>query len=62
MTRKFQYSVFPDDSVFAARCLNIEIASDGASEAAAVANLHEALEFDPGSSEFILNSVTTADT
>ena len=43
MVRKLDYEVFPDDGVFVARCLDVEVASDGATEQTAVANLQEAL-------------------
>lgn len=39
-----KYEVFPDDGVFVARCLDVEVASDGATADEAVANLQEALE------------------
>lgn len=44
MERNLNYVVFPEDGVFVARCLDIEVASDGATEQEAVANLQEALE------------------
>lgn len=44
MDRKLNYVVLPDDGVFVARCLNVEVASDGPTEQEAVANLQEALE------------------
>jgi predicted RNase H-like HicB family nuclease len=44
MERKLKYVVFEDDGAFVARCLDIEVASDGDFKEEAVANLHEALE------------------
>lgn len=44
MERKLKYVVFPDDDVFVARCLDVEVASDGVTGEEAVANLKEALE------------------
>jgi len=41
---KIKYEVYPEDGMFVARCLNIDVASDGASDAEAVANLREAIE------------------
>lgn len=62
MTQHFHYVVFQDEQAFVARCQNIEITSDGASEVEAVANLREALELYLGSSEFVLHSVPTPNT
>lgn len=44
MERKLNYVIFPEEGVFVARCLDVEVASDGATEEEAVANLREALE------------------
>lgn len=44
MERKLNYVIFPEEGVFVARCLDIEVASDGATEEEAIANLREALE------------------
>jgi predicted RNase H-like HicB family nuclease len=44
MERKLKYVVFHEDGAFVARCLDIEVASEGDTEAEAVANLQEALE------------------
>ena len=44
MERKLNYVVSPEDGVFVARCLDVEVASDGPTEKEAVANLQEALE------------------
>ena len=44
MERKLNYVIFPEEGVFVARCLDIEVASDGATEKEAIANLREALE------------------
>lgn len=41
---KIKYEVYPEDGVFVARCLDIDVASDGATDAEAVANLREAIE------------------
>jgi len=41
---KIKYEVYPEDGMFVARCLDIEVASDGATDAEAVANLREAIE------------------
>lgn len=41
--RQLHFVVFPDDGAFVARCLDVEVASDGPTEAEAVANLQEAL-------------------
>jgi predicted RNase H-like HicB family nuclease len=44
MERKLSYVVFQEDDAFVARCLDVEVASDGTSEQEAVDNLREALE------------------
>jgi len=44
MERNLKYVAFPEDGAFVARCLDVEVASEGDSEAEAVANLQEALE------------------
>lgn len=44
MERKLNYVVFPEEGGFVARCLDVEVASDGPTEQEAVANLKEALE------------------
>lgn len=41
---KIKYEVYPEDGMFVARCLDIDVASDGATDAEAVANLREAIE------------------
>ena len=41
---KIKYEVYPEDGIFIARCLDIEVASDGASETEALENLREAIE------------------
>lgn len=41
--RKLRYENFPEEDVFVARCLDVEVASDGHTDAEAVANLREAL-------------------
>ncbi|PKO86086.1 MAG: HicB family protein [Betaproteobacteria bacterium HGW-Betaproteobacteria-12] len=54
--RQLRYNIFPEEDVFVARCLEVEVASDGHTEAAAVANLREALAvyFDEPASSFSL--------
>lgn len=44
MERKLKYVVFEEDGAFVARCLDVEVASEGDTEQEAVANLQEALE------------------
>ncbi len=44
MERDLYYVVFPEENVFVARCLDVEVTTDGATEQAAVDNLREALE------------------
>lgn len=41
---KIQYEVYPDGDLFIARCLNIEVSSDGQTEEEALDNLREAIE------------------
>jgi len=41
---KIQYEVYQEDGLFIARCLNLDVASDGATDAEAVDNLREAIE------------------
>ncbi|MDP1613783.1 MAG: type II toxin-antitoxin system HicB family antitoxin [Sulfuritalea sp.] len=41
---RLHFVVSNGDDAFVARCLEVEVASDGSTEAAAVANLREALE------------------
>ncbi|WP_435751889.1 type II toxin-antitoxin system HicB family antitoxin [Thauera sp. AutoDN2] len=43
MEHELRYVVVPEDGVFVARCLDVEVASDGPTEHDAVANLREAL-------------------
>ena len=43
MTRNFTASVWQEDSWFVAQCLQLDVASQGESESAAIANLKEAL-------------------
>lgn len=54
MERKLNYVVLPEDGVFVARCLDVEVASDGPTEQEAVASLREALElyFDDSADTF----------
>ena len=44
MERKLKYVVVQEEDAFVARCLDVEVASDGATEEEAVAALKEALE------------------
>lgn len=44
MECKLKYVVFSEDGIFVARCLDVEVASDGTTEKEAVASLQEALE------------------
>lgn len=44
MERNLYYIVFPEENVFVASCLDVEVTTDGATEQAAVDNLREALE------------------
>jgi len=39
-----KYVIAPENDAFVAQCLDVEVASDGDTEEAAVANLKEALE------------------
>jgi len=41
---KIKYKVYPEDGIFVARCLDIDVASDGDTEEEALANLREAIE------------------
>ena len=41
---KIKYEVYPEDGIFVARCLEIEVASDGETEEEALENLREAIE------------------
>jgi len=41
---KIKYEVYPEGELFVARCLDIAVASDGATEVEALDNLREALE------------------
>jgi predicted RNase H-like HicB family nuclease len=49
MKRTFTASVWQEDDLFVAQCLEVDVASQGESEAEALANLREALElyFEP---------------
>ncbi|MFB2973985.1 type II toxin-antitoxin system HicB family antitoxin [Aerosakkonema sp. BLCC-F183] len=51
MKRNFNASVWQEDNWFVAQCLEVDIASQGETEAEALANLSEALElhFEPPS-------------
>jgi predicted RNase H-like HicB family nuclease len=44
MKRNLKYTVFEEDGAFVARCLDVEVASEGDTKEGAVANLAEALE------------------
>lgn len=41
---KIKYEVHPEDGLYVARCLNIDIVSDGETEEEALDNLREAIE------------------
>lgn len=49
MKRRFTASVWQEDGWYVAQCLEVDVASQGTSEAEALANLREALElyFEP---------------
>ena len=44
MKRKFTASVWPEDDMYVAQCLQVNVASQGKTEDEALANLQEALE------------------
>ena len=44
MERKLKYVVFAEDGAFVARCLDVEVASEGDTKDDAIANLRESLE------------------
>ncbi len=44
MERKLKYVVFEEDGAFVARCLDVEVASEGDTGQETMANLQEALE------------------
>lgn len=44
MERNLNYVVYFEDDAFVARCLDVEVASEGDTSEEAVANLREALE------------------
>lgn len=44
MERNLKYVVFAEDGAFVARCLDVEVASEGDTNEEAIANLREALE------------------
>lgn len=44
MERNLNYAVYFEDGAFIARCLDVEVASEGDTREGAVANLREALE------------------
>jgi predicted RNase H-like HicB family nuclease len=54
--RKLKYEIFPEEDLFVARCLDVEVASDGHTDAEAAANLREALAayFEDQASSFSL--------
>jgi predicted RNase H-like HicB family nuclease len=41
---KIKYEIYPEAGLFVARCLELEVASDGATEEEALTNLREAIE------------------
>ena len=40
---RIRYEVYSEDGMFVARCLDLDVVSDGATDAEAVANLREAI-------------------
>jgi len=44
MKHSLSYVVFEDDDAFVARCLDVDVASEGDTKEEAIANLREALE------------------
>lgn len=44
MERNLKFTVFAEDDAFVARCLDVEVASEGDTKEEAIANLREALE------------------
>lgn len=59
---KIKYELYPEDGLFVARCLDIDIASDGASEEEALANLREAIElYFERNAEALINPAGEAD-
>ena len=44
MKRAMKFIVFEEDGAYVARCLDVEVASEGDTEKEAIANLQEALE------------------
>jgi predicted RNase H-like HicB family nuclease len=44
MNRNLKFIVFAEDSAFIARCLDVEVASEGDTKEEAISNLQEALE------------------
>ena len=44
MKRNLSFVVFEDDGAFVARCLDVDVASEGDTKEEAIANLREALE------------------
>lgn len=57
--RQLRYEIFPEEDVFVAHCLDVEVASDGQTDAEAAANLREALAvyFDEPESTFSLELI-----
>lgn len=45
MTTQLNYTVDLEDGIFVARCIELDIVSDGLTKEEAVANLQEALDF-----------------
>jgi len=41
---KIKYEVYPENGVFVARCLDLDVVTDGETDAEAVANLRDAIE------------------
>ena len=44
MEQNLKYTVFEEDGAFVARCLDVEVASEGDTKEGAIDNLREALE------------------
>jgi predicted RNase H-like HicB family nuclease len=57
MQRILKYTAFAEDGAYVARCLDVEVASEGDTEEQAVANLSEALalHFEDGATVLVLS-------
>ncbi len=60
MKRVFNASVWREDSLYVAQCLELDVASQGKTEEEALVNLREALElyFEPPSATYLLEHRT----